>query len=227
MLALRPQQVWLTFDFTPLLLRQEGHDYSEQIEAYAKLYLLLKKHGLEAFHYFKEAIATVSQEGQEIMERVLCAIAKQSSVTADGIPELNFKDFRKDKPFVAECASTDKFCISPLRLRAKDGSSMEWSLDGKRVLLVPSCPLTQKFLSDPGIQRAAWIGFIDRSPTQHGKMVEGRSIYSYDTIPSLDADVILIAAPEKHRSSILESIAFHAPARVKIAEFEPERFYSA
>ena len=94
MLALRPQKVWLTFDFSPMFLHQPNHDYSRQIEAYVKLYLLLKKHGIEAFHYYKEAIATVSQEGRNIMNQVLSAIDKESSVTPPNVSDLIFEDFR-------------------------------------------------------------------------------------------------------------------------------------
>jgi len=216
MLALRPQKVWLTFDFSPMFLHQSSHDYSAQIEAYAKLYLLLKKHGIEAFHYYKEAIATVSQEGRDIMNRVLSAIERQSSVTPPGVPDLIFRDFRSREPLVG--SEPDKFSINPLELRTNGGSSEGWSVAGKRILLAPACPLTQKLLSDPEIQRADWIGFMDRNPIQQGKTIEGRTIYSYEAIPSMGVDVILVAPPEKHRLDILDAIARNAPAGIEIAE---------
>jgi wyosine [tRNA(Phe)-imidazoG37] synthetase (radical SAM superfamily) len=218
MLALRPQKVWLTFDFSPLFLHQRDHDYSKKVEAYAKLYLLLKKHGIEAFHYYKEAIATVSQDGKDIMNRILLGIEKERSATALGVPDLIFKDFRNREPLIR--SEPDKFFINPLGLKRKDGISKEWSLAGKRVLLAPACPLTQKLLSNPEIQHADWIGFIDRNPIQQGKMIEGRSIYSYEGIPSLGVDVILLVPPEKHRLDILEAIACNTPASVQIAELE-------
>ena len=49
MLALRPQEVWLTFDFDPLCNLPGdcadfgGHDYSKHVSAYARTYLLLEK----------------------------------------------------------------------------------------------------------------------------------------------------------------------------------------
>ena len=52
MLAIRPQEVWLTFDFDPLCKLPAdcpdlgGYDYSRHLEAYAKTYLTLEKHGL-------------------------------------------------------------------------------------------------------------------------------------------------------------------------------------
>jgi MoaA/NifB/PqqE/SkfB family radical SAM enzyme len=216
MLALRPQKVWLTFDFAPMFLHQWDHDYSTQIEAYAKLYLLLKKHGIEAFHYYKEAIASVSREGRDIMGRVLSAIERQGSAIPLGVPDLNFKDFRVRQPFMP--TETDKFSTNPLKLSTNNGLSTGWSLNGKRVLLVPACPLTQKLLSDPEIQRADWIGFIDRNPIQQGKSISGRTIYSYEAIPSMGVDVILVAPPEKHRLDILHAVVRNAPAGVQIAE---------
>jgi hypothetical protein len=218
MLALRPQKVWLTFDFSPLFLHQWNHDYSTQIQAYTRLFLLLKKHGIEAFHYYKEAIATVSQAGRDIMNRILLAIQKEGSATALGVPDLIFKDFRNREPMVG--SEPGKFSINPLELKTKDGISKEWSLAGKRVLLAPACVLTEKLLSNPEIQHAGWIGFIDRNPVQQGKMIEGRSIYSYEAIPSLAVDAILVAPPEKHRLDILDAIACNAPPSVLIAELE-------
>ena len=216
MLALRPQKVWLTFDFAPMYLHLPNYDYSKQIEAYAKLFLLLKKHGIEAFHYFKEAIATVSQEGRDIMNRVLSAIERQSSVTPRGVPDLIFRDFRSREPLVE--IEPDKFSITPLELRRNGGSSEGWSLAGKRILLAPACPLTRELLSDPEIQRADWIGFIDRNPIQQGKSIDGRTIYSYEAIPSMGVDVVLVAPPEKHRLDILHAIVRNAPVGVQIAE---------
>jgi sulfatase maturation enzyme AslB (radical SAM superfamily) len=216
MFALRPQQIWLTFDFSPMFLRNTDYDYSKQIEAYAKLYLLFKKHGIEAFHYFKEAIAAVSQQGKDIMGRVLAAIERQSSDKTLDVPDLILKNFReRERKTISE---HDKCSINPLMLTTRNGSTDKWSLEGKRVLLVPACPLTKKLLSDPEIQQANWIGFVDRNPIQQGKAIEGRTIYSYEAIASMKVDVILVAPPEKHRLDILDAIARNVSINTHIAE---------
>jgi wyosine [tRNA(Phe)-imidazoG37] synthetase (radical SAM superfamily) len=230
MLALRPQQVWLTFDFAPLALGQSGHDYSAQIEAYAKLYLLLQKHGIEAFHYYKEAIATVSGEGKEIMDRILAAIDRQSSAAVMDDPDLKYANFRSREPRLLGKAA--RFRVKPLRLgtnggpavgRLADSSPAQgWSLAGKRVLLAPACPATQKLLGDPEIAQAEWIGFLDRNPVQQGKTIEGRMIYGYEAAGAMEVDAILVAAPEKHRLDILDSVARNAPEGVQIAELDGE-----
>ncbi|NVN89006.1 MAG: radical SAM protein [Desulfuromonadales bacterium] len=216
MLALRPQQVWLTFDFAPMFLRQADRDCAPQIEAYAKLYLLLRKHGLEPFHYYKEAIATVSQEGKKIMDRLLSAIDRHGTTVPLGNPDLVLRDFRSgDQP---EQGEPERFTCDPLSLTTHDGKLTPWSLEGKRVLLVPACPATQKLLSDREIQRADWIGFIDRNPIQQGKTLDGRTIYGYEDIPAVAADVILVVPPEKHRSEILKAISRNMGAGTQLAE---------
>jgi hypothetical protein len=216
MLALRPQKVWLTLDFSPMFLHQPNHDYSKQIEAYAKLYLLLKKHGIEAFHYYREAIASFSREGRNIMNQILSAIDRESSITPLAVSDLFFEDFRNRVPVLE--TDPDKFSVNPLLLRTNGGSSKKWSLTGKRVLLAPACPNTQKLLSDPQIQQADWIGFVDRNPIQHGKTINDRTIYSYEAIPTMNVDVILVAAPEKHRIDILDEIARQTHAGTRVAE---------
>lgn len=215
MLALRPQKVWLTFDFTPLSLQQYDHDYTGQIEAYSKLYLLLKKHGIEAFHYFQEAVATISREGRDIMERVYVAIEQHShTMTLDA--DLIFDNFRsKDTISIME---PDKFFVAPLRLAEKDSPPHEWSVAGKRVLLAPACSATQLLLADLEINQASWIGFVDRNPIQQGKRIEDKIIFSYEAISTLEVDTILVVPPEKHRIDILHAIINNSPTHVQIAE---------
>ena len=216
MLALRPQQVWLTFDFAPMFLRQSGHDYTAQIEAYAQMFLLLKKHGIEAFHYFKEAIATVSQEGKDIMDRLMAAIDRQASLPGTGAPDLVYRDFRAAEP--APLRAPGSFSLDPLRLASGDGLAHPWSLAGKRILLVPACSLTQQLLSVEGIRQAEWIGFVDRNPTQQGKTIDGHLIHSYEEIAELGVDAVLVVAPEKHRTDILAALSRHTPERTLLAE---------
>ena len=150
------------------------------------------------------------------MNRLLSAIDEQSSVTPLCVPDLIFRDFRNNGPLVR--SEPDKFSVAPLELRTNGGSPEGWSLAGKRILLAPACPATRNLLSDSEIQRADWIGFIDRNPIQQGKTIDGRTIFGYEAIPSMGVDVILVAPPEKHRLDILDAIARNAPAGVQIAE---------
>ena len=154
------------------------------------------------------------------MDKILAAIEKQSSRTPLGVPDLIFEDFRGGGSRVE--IDPDKFSLNPLQLSPKNGGRKIWSLRGKRVLLAPACPLTQNILSDAEIQQADWIGLADRNPNQQGKVVNGHTICSYDDIPALGVDVILLASPEKHRADILHTIARNATSDTTIAEFEGE-----
>ncbi len=217
MLALRPQQIWLTFDFAPLFLRLTDYDYTQQIHAYAKLYLLLKKHGVEAFHYFQEAVATVSREGRDIMDRVMAEIARQSSGRSLNDADLLFSDFRKkDDETIQE---PDMFSVNPLVLKTKSGTKT-WSLAGKRVLLAPACPATQKLRNDPDVRQAEWIGFVDRNPLQQGKILDGATIYGYEAIGEMNVDAVLLIPPVKHRKDIIASITRYIHPEIVFAEIE-------
>ena len=87
-------------------------------------------------------------------------------------------------------------------------------------MLAPACPRTRELLTDPEIDKAQWIGFLDRNPIQHGKRVDGRKIYGYEEIRRLNVDVILVASPEKHRRDIHRTIAAHALDHTAIAELD-------
>ncbi len=216
MLAIRPQQIWLTFDFTPLSKQRYDYDYSKQIEAYADMYLLLKKHGIEAHSYFKEAIVRFSSEGRKIMDKILATIEeKRGSVPLD-VPDLVLGDFRRKDNITWK--EPDKFSIDPLRLSIAGGEPVRLSLEGKRILLVPSCPASVNLLSCPEIRQAAWIGFVDRNPIHHGKSIDGCTIYGYEDIPSTNADMILVVPPEKHRKDIVTSIYQHNISGMPVAE---------
>ena len=76
MLALRPQEVWLTFDFEPLCdLPADspdlgGYDYTAHVDAYCKTYLMLEKHGLKAVHYAEKHLAPASKHGELLLKMV-------------------------------------------------------------------------------------------------------------------------------------------------------------
>jgi len=218
MLAIRPQQIWLTFDFTPLSKNQYDYDYSEQIKAYADMYLLLKKHGIEAHSYFKEAIGRFSPEGRKIMDKILATVQKKSGSAPLDEPDLILRDFRRKDNI--SWKEPDKFSLSPLRLSTVGGEPVRLSLQGKRILLVPSCPASVDLLSYPEIREAAWIGFVDRNPIHHGKSIDGCTIYGYEDIPSTKADMILVVPPEKHRQDILISIYSQNISGINIMEYK-------
>ena len=221
MMALRPQKVWLTFDFSPMYLQHSTRVLDRQIDAYAKLYLLLQQHGLEAFHYFAEAIGTFSHEGREIMSAVLKRIEYRKALRPTRVPDLLFRDFRNPQSLATPKLAT--FTLGPLRFHTVTGEATDWSPQGKRVLLVPATPATVRLLSDPQLQAASWIGFVDRNPIQQGKTLDGHTIHAYEAIGSLNADMVLLVPPEKHRADIVEAALKQTPEGTLLAELEPEQ----
>jgi uncharacterized Fe-S cluster-containing radical SAM superfamily protein len=221
MLAIRPQKIWLTFDFEPLCGIPGdspdfgGYDYSRHVAAYAKMYALLKKHGMNAVHYTEGHLATCSLHGRILMERVLSEIDRYEINEAPGIM---LKDFRQDE----QAAFTEplSFSTMPLRIRAPHRDPEPWSLRGKRVLLAPAYPLTTGLLSDQDIKEAHILGFIDRDQVLHGKSIQGVPVYGYHEIPGLAPDVILVAPPKQHKTDILKTLAKHAAKDTCIAVFE-------
>jgi hypothetical protein len=99
MLAIRPQKIWLTFDFEPLCNLPgnskdfNGYDYSNHIEAYSKMFALLKKHGLTPVHYTENHLAAVSEHGKILLEKVVSKINENGRNNAS--PALILADFRQ------------------------------------------------------------------------------------------------------------------------------------
>lgn len=221
MLAIRPQKIWFTFDFEPLCgLSGDspdfgGYDYSKHVSAYAKMYALLKKHGVTAVHYTEGHLATCSLHGKILMERVLSEIDKYK---INGAKDIILKDFRQDDQ--SAFMEISSFSTSPLRIKAPDQDSQPWSLRGKRVLLAPAYPLTAALLEDPDIKETHIIGFLDRDQVLRGKSIQGVPVYGYHEIPALVPDVILVAPPKQHRTDILKTLAKYSNKNICIAELE-------
>jgi len=217
MLAIRPQQVWLTFDFTPLYLQQNDFDFDPLIKGYAKLYVTLKKHGISPFHYFQEAVASVSQIARDIMEKVHAEIALLEGASDE---HLLLGDFRK--PASSQQKAISRFSLDPAVISSPEdnGNSKPLSLRGKKVLLVPASPETVQWLSNPSLQEAEHIAFVDRSSVQQRKIIQGLSVHPYEAIPDINPDVILMAPPEKHRVDIIDSVLKYSSQNTLVAEYE-------
>ena len=101
MLAIRPQKVWLAMDFIPLCAGYEGqeqvgvYDYSKQINAYARMYLLLKQHGIAATLFAEEHLEPIMQKGKEIAREIREKIAELSAEYSTGEESLVLPDYRQ------------------------------------------------------------------------------------------------------------------------------------
>jgi wyosine [tRNA(Phe)-imidazoG37] synthetase (radical SAM superfamily) len=220
MLAIRPQKIYLGFDFFPLAdkykhqLERGVYDYSEHIDAYAKTYLLLKKHGLNAVHFTESFLSVVIQNGRNLMQQVLDRIKLLEPEYKVGDPLLHLQDFRNgDEPAATEHTV---FATGPLRVSAGTvEAASAWSLAGKRVMIAPATPLSVEILSDPDVGRGTMIGFLDRSGSVQGKSVSGYQVYSYKMISELAPDVILVTSVF-HKNDIVNEIAKYADAKTHV-----------
>jgi len=220
MLAVRPQKIWLTFDFTPfgnLSPDFVGPDYSRQISAYVKMYNMLKKHGITATHYTEGHLAMICQQGKNLLNQVLSEIDKSASSTGSNTTLLAVgQEGENPSP------RPEYFMTQPLRTRMPDGNSEPFSIAGKRIVLAPACPSSVRLLTEPEIGGERIVGFLDRDPCLRGKSIEGIPIHGYNAIPDLDPEVILIASPSQHQADILHQIAGFANKNMRVASLSQE-----
>lgn len=211
MLAIRPQKIWLTIDFTPMCETYEGqiavgvYDYSPHIEAYAQTYVLLKRHGLEAVHFVERHTSGVTAQGGGVFERIEKRIAELMP-ESECDPLMLLEDFRV--PSIPAETKLLKFDFGPLREIGADGSEAPLTLEGKRVMIAPIWRNSASLIGDPEIQKSEIVGFIDRNPTLTGAKVHGHyTIFDYEQLASADPDVVLVDAPEQHRQDIVNAVA--------------------
>jgi hypothetical protein len=208
MLAIRPHQVWLTFDFSVFLGQRADtqdvgdYDFSKDIAAYVKMYSLLKKHGIQAVHYTTGHLALVSLQGKTLLNRVLKEI--EATVPTSYPVDLILENFRQKEP--TETIRTASFHTSPLRITHPDQTAGAWSLLGKRVLLAPACPQSIALLSDSEIRTSLLLGFLDRDRAVQGKTIQEIAIHGYEALPDLAPDVILVASPLQHQDDIVRKL---------------------
>lgn len=227
MLAIRPHQVWLTFDFTPFIGLPadsedfRGYDPSRDISAYVKMYRLMKKHGIMPVHYATGHLAAMCIQGKILHERVLEEISQSPLYPKDH--ELILKDFRKEEK--SANISTLKFNVMPLCIINNNQMSVSWSLAGKKVLLTPACAMAIDLLSDNEIMEGDIIGILDRDQMIHGKEINGFPVYGYKDIGKLNPDVILVVSPEQHRKDIVRQLAEYKNEIDQVAVFDPSSFH--
>jgi len=224
MLAIRPQEVWLTFDFDPLCNLPGdcadfgGHDYSRHIAAYAKTYLMLEKHGLQAIHFPEKHLAVVSLQGKLLLEAAKAEIARLRKATPLAA-HLQLGDFR-DTAGTSGSGEIAGLSIAPLRGRSPGQDWQPLSLAGKRLALAPACTLARRLRAAPELAGAEIVGFFDRDTVLHGKQVDGVTVFPYADLASLAPDLIVVAAPEHHRYDIARTVSDTLGTTSNLAIFE-------
>lgn len=204
MKALQPDKIWLTFDFEPTKgLDADSDDfgefdYSKLIEAYAKLYLMLKKHGMNPGHFEENHLSQVSKQGQILLQKV-----------RDEIDKLEEKSPQISEQVVSSNEPKEFFKIEPLQLKSQESEFEAWSLQGKRVILAPVSNLTVALSQKEDIANNL-VGFIDRDPILQGKEINGAKVYGYQDLNVLEADVVLVAVHQQHQQDITSMLKEHS-----------------
>lgn len=198
MLALRPQEVWLTFDFDPLCdLPADsddfgGYDYSKHILAYAKTYLMLEKHGLKPVHYAEKHLGPASQHGINLLKMAKEKI-ETLTLKKKNAESLQLVDFRTNKVDDGESQSYLQFRLSPkLEIKTEDGWKSP-NLKGKTIAIAPASPRIKDFLDGITAAGGEVLGIFDLDKVLHGKVIEGVTVYPYTAGEELDPDVVFIA----------------------------------
>jgi uncharacterized Fe-S cluster-containing radical SAM superfamily protein len=218
MRAVRPQKVWLTFDFEPLRGLTGNTDdfgeldYSHHIAAYAKMFLLLEENGIETEHFAKRHLAVVSRHGRVLLDKALAEIERNRPHRVSNLPNPGTSTEKSSNSIKA-----NQFSISPLRLCPPEQDPLPWNIDGKRVAIAPACADAISLLADPELKKAEVVAFVDRDRVLHGKHIQGIPVHGYEEIGRLSPDVILIVAPETHRTAIFQTITQYAPKDACIA----------
>ncbi len=228
MLALRPQEVWLTFDFDPLCNLPGdcadfgGQDYSKHVSAYAKTYCMLEKHGLKAVHFPEKHLAAVSLQGKLLLQAAKDEIKRLRSDRKPPAADLELADFRDARPAssASDAAKTVELAVSPLRLRIPGGDWQPTSLKGKRLALAPACVLSRQLLAHPELSKAEVVGFLDRDPVLHGKKIDGVTVYPYAELAGLAPDLVIVAVPEHHRQAIAGTVSAQIETNTSVVVFD-------
>lgn len=203
MLAIRPQEVWLTFDFDPLCdLPADcddlgGNDYSLHIEAYAKTFLLFEKYGVQAVHYAEKHLAPASRHGILLLQMVKKRIAELRRIyPSDG----KLRDFRlpDDGGHALDSShesSSGMVVLDGTLLKAWDNhleQLVDLSSKVKSVVLAPASPTVLDFVGWCRNQGIDVVGIADRDSTLIGKQIGGIKVISYQQINDVSFDGVMV-----------------------------------
>lgn len=217
MLAIRPQKIWLTFDFTPFGAIPPdaddfaGYDFSKQIKAYVKLYNLLKKHGIEAVHYTEGHLAKISKPGKLLLQKIYEELKKSENLQILKVKEEDFyesvylKDFRNDSEKV-DLSKYAKFNLATSTLTDQHGQIKTISLNNRKILLAPASPKSATLLTNANFMSADILGFLDRNKTMHGKKINDIEVHDYNQVTKLAPELIFVYPPDQHKEAILKSV---------------------
>tara|TARA_B100000035_G_scaffold315391_1_gene335738 strand:+ start:18412 stop:19923 length:1512 start_codon:yes stop_codon:yes gene_type:complete len=227
MLAIRPQKIWLTFDFTPFgeippdADNFGRFDFTKIIKAYVKLYNLLKKHGISAVHYTEGHLAKISKPGKLLLEKVLEEIKKSERLNLMKIKGRDFnesvflKDFRNDD----ESINLNDLPVLDLKNETitEKNIQKQFQIDGNsKIVIAPASPKSSTLLNKEFFKNKNIVGFVDKNSILHGKQISNKTVHDYDAINKINPDLIFIFPPEQHKFAITKSVLENSNENTKI-----------
>lgn len=215
MLACKPQEIWLTFDFDPLCDMPAdapnfgGYDYSIHIEAYVKMYFLFKKHGVTPIHYAEKHLAPASLHGKELLRLVKQKIS-DTDFSFDERLALQSNEILKK-----ETGETDAYKIDFVRFVENKLCFVSTSLPIESDLIFAVAPATLRCDEYVRTLKPTYNlkAIFDKDLVFRGKTVEGLPVLDYEHSGTVDA--VIVKCQEEILPDILRQLTAKNPT-VKI-----------
>ena len=192
MTTAKPQQIWLLYDFIPLVDRTITADnnylskYGRHIEAYSSMYLLFMSRGIRPLHFYDTFLSSVIEESVGLMAETKRSINSKIEANPElMLAHLGFHDYEK-----MSYENIIKFISS--------------SNKSHRIIIAPAGILAAKVLSEND-DLSKIVGLADLSVGKHGQKISGIDIYNYDYLLEVDFN-ILIVLNSYHLDSILNDV---------------------
>jgi hypothetical protein len=211
MIACRPQEIWLTFDFDPLsdIPANEpnfgGYDYSRHIDAYIKMYELFRKYGIVPIHYAEKHLAPASLHGKELLRMVKDRLRPEYLIQT----ELDLRNVDQT-PHLKPLKTSFKSRIFHLEgdVLKSDDVSIPLSDQRLNIGIAPASHHVESTIAELSKQFNVQ-SVIDKDVVYSGKKIGDVKILSYQDISAQKLDFIYVKATDEIIADIVESIQNH------------------
>jgi len=188
----KPQQIWLLYDFIPLIDRALTVDmdvvskYTSHIEAYSNMYMLFLSRGIEPMHFYDTFLSSVIDDSICLMDETKRVINAKIEAT----PNLRLLKLNSDK--------YEKMSYEDIVMLISSSNNLA------KILIAPAGILAAELLADD-VDLSNVVGLADLSIAKHGKQISGKNIYNYDYLSGIEFNVLIVLNPY-HFDSILSDV---------------------
>ena len=211
MIACRPQEIWLTFDFDPLgnIPANEpnfgGYDYSRHIDAYIKMYELFRKYGIVPIHYAEKHLAPASLHGKELLRMVKARLRPEYLIQSD--LDLRVVEQTPNTEPLTQTYQNRIFHLDGDVLKC-DGVSIPLSDRRLEIGIAPASHHVESTIAELS-KKFNVRSIIDKDVVYTGKKIGGIKILSYQDIRLQKLDFIYVKATDEIIADIIECIQNH------------------